>query len=140
MRAGLAPAPRASSAARTGFEHLVDFPPPGRTRWLALANLWTLLTVQFSRAPWTLGPATLLAELWNSNLGFALCLGLVYGFNAYVNSGVFSASYALDGFGPMAALGFGAAHWLWLKAMVFSPFAAAGPRTRTPRPSSRTPA
>lgn len=124
VRAGLAPHPDAPSARRAGYEHACDFPPPGRTRVLAIANLWALLSVRFSRAPWRLGGAALLAELWNSNLGFALCLGLVYGFNAYVNSGVFSASYAPDGFAPMATLGFGAAHWLWLKAMVYSPFAA----------------
>lgn len=124
VRAGLAPRSEAPSAWQAAFEHVCDFPPPGRTRWLAIANLWTLLQVQFSRAPWRLGVGTLLAELWNSNLGFALCLGLLYGFNAYVNSGVFSASYTPDGFAPMACLGFGEAHWLWLKAMVYSPFAA----------------
>ena len=109
---------------RANFDHTVDFPPPHRTRLLALTNLWALLTVRFSRPPWALGLARTLAELWNSNLGFALCLGVLYGFNAYVNSGVFSASYRPDGFAPMAELPFGGATWLWLKAMVFSPFAA----------------
>lgn len=109
---------------RAGYDHAADFPPPRRTRLLALTNLWALLTVRFSRPPWALGLGPTLAELWNSNLGFALCLGVLYGFNAYVNSGVFSASYRLDGFAPMAELPFGEARWLWLKAMVFSPFAA----------------
>lgn len=111
----------------TLFHHVpatMDFPPPQRTRRLAWANLWALLTVRFSRSPRQLGLLATLAEAWQSNLGFALCLGLLYGFNAYVNSGVFSASYRPDGFAPMGELGFAAAHWLWLKAMVFSPFAA----------------
>jgi len=115
------------STAHAQFRHdtaTMDFPPPARTRTLAWANLVALLTVRFSRSPRELGWLATLAEAWQSNLGFALCLGLLYGFNAYVNSGVFSASYRPDGFAPMGELGFVAAHWLWLKAMVFSPFAA----------------
>jgi len=115
------------SAAHAQFRHdsaTMDFPPPARTRTLAWANLLALLWVRFSRSPRELGLLATLAEAWQSNLGFALCLGLLYGFNAYVNSGVFSASYRPDGFAPMSELGFVAAHWLWLKAMVFSPFAA----------------
>jgi hypothetical protein len=129
VRAGIAdarPEPLSPGArsVRGAFAHAVDFPPPQRTRVLALANLWALLRVRFSRSPWALGPVAALGEIWNSNLGFAICLGTLYGFNAYVNSGVFSASYRPDGFAPMAQLAFGAAAWLWLKAMVFSPFAA----------------
>lgn len=115
------------STTQARFQHdpaTMDFPPPARTRTLAWANLLALLTVRFSRSPRELGLLATLAEAWQSNLGFALCLGLLYGFNAYVNSGVFSASYRPDGFAPMGELGFVAAHWLWLKAMVFSPFAA----------------
>ena len=106
------------------FETRAAYPPPGITRAMALANLWAMFNVRFSRAPWRLGLQQTLLELWDSNFGFAVCLGLVYGFNAYVNSGVFSASYAPDGFAPMAALPYREAQWLWLKAMVYSPFAA----------------
>lgn len=127
VRAGVAPAHEGEDErdpARATFAHAADFPPPATTRRMAWANLWALLTVRFSRPPGRLGWRDMLAEGWQSNLGFSVCLGLLYGFNAYVNSGVFSSSYRLDGFQPMAVLGFGEAHWLWLKAMVFSPFAA----------------
>ena len=97
---------------------------PEQTRRMAWRNLWALFSLRFSQPPWRLGLWPSLQELWNSNVGFALCLGVLYGFNAYVNSGVFSASYAADGFAPMAQLPFGQAALLWLKAMVFSPFAS----------------
>lgn len=106
------------------FEKQSLWPSPQASRQHAWANLFALFKLGFSRAPWQMGARKVLDELWNSNFGFALCLGLIYGLNAYVNSGVFQASFSHDGFAPMATLSFGAAAMLWLKAMVFSPFAA----------------
>lgn len=106
------------------FAPQVVWPTAAASRQYAWANLWTLFHIGFSRSPFKLGIGKALVEIWNSNLGFALCLGLVYGLNAYVNSGVFQASFAQDGFAPMATLPFASAAVLWLKAMVFSPFAA----------------
>lgn len=121
VRAGQCPAP---ADARLAFARQVVWPSPARTRWLAWRNLWALFHIRFSQPPWRLGLWRSVQETWNSNVGFALCLGAIYGFNAYVNSGVFSASFAADGFGPMALQPFGPAALLWLKAMVFSPFAS----------------
>lgn len=121
VRAGQCQVP---ADARLAFARQAVWPSPARTRRLAWRNLWALFSVRFSRPPWQLGLWHSLQEIWNSNLGFALCLGAIYGFNAYVNSGVFSASFAADGFGPMALQPFGPAALLWLKAMVFSPFAS----------------
>lgn len=73
------------------------------------------------------GPTTLkdvCAQLWDSNLGFALCLGLLYGFNGYVNSIAFSASYKPDGFQPIYLYNLNLGLFYdWLRAMFFSPFA-----------------
>jgi hypothetical protein len=99
------------------------YPAPSHTRRLAWRNLWAMFSVRFSRAPWRLTPAQVCAELWDSNFGFALCLGALYGVNAYVNSFVFTRSFAADDFAPMAMLGFAEGAELWLRAMVFSPFA-----------------
>jgi hypothetical protein len=65
------------------------------------------------------------AQWWDSNLGFIMVLGMLYGFNAYVNSIAFSVSFKPDGFMPMHeyALG-GKLFYDWLRAMFFSPFAA----------------
>lgn len=106
------------------FEKQAVWPTATASRQHAWANLWALFRIGFSRSPLQLGAGKAVDELWNSNFGFALCLGLIYGLNAYVNSGVFQASFAQDGFAPMATLPFAAAAVLWLKAMVFSPFAA----------------
>ncbi|KQV96682.1 hypothetical protein [Pelomonas sp. Root1237] len=60
----------------------------------------------------------------NGNVGFALLLGALYWFNAYLNSSPFSWSFRADGFQPLWAYGPGdylAVLALWLKAMVFSP-------------------
>ena len=66
----------------------------------------------------------MVGQLWDSNLGFALCLGLLYGFNGYVNSIAFSASFAPDGFRTINHydLNF-KLFYDWLRAMFFSPFA-----------------
>lgn len=114
----------AAEALATRFQRAVAWPAPAHTRRLAWRNLLAMFSVRFSQPPWRLGLWATAQELWQSNFGFALCLGLIYGFNAYVNSGVFSRSFAADGFGPMGALAFQDAMLLWLKAMVFSPFAS----------------
>ncbi|TDM06143.1 MAG: hypothetical protein C4K60_15995 [Ideonella sp. MAG2] len=106
------------------FEPQAVWPSAALSRLLAWGNLWALFRIGFSRSPFKLGVQQTLDELWNSNFGFALCLGVIYGLNAYVNSGVFQVSFGQDGFAPMATLPFGTAAVLWLKAMVFSPFAA----------------
>lgn len=132
VRAGRGAAPEASPASRgtappnlpQDFVQQVAWPSPDLTRRLAWGNLLALFRPGFSQPPWRLGLQASVLELWNSNVGFALCLGALYGFNAYVNSGVFSASFAADGFGPMGGLPFGDAALLWLKAMVYSPFAS----------------
>ena len=55
---------------------------------------------------------------------FAALLGVLYWFNAYLNSLPFIESFAPDGFKPMWAFA-PSAYWgvllLWLKAMIFSP-------------------
>lgn len=105
------------------FRSACLWPEAARSRTLAWQNLWSLGRCRFSRPPWQLGLWASLKELWQSNVGFALCLGVLYGFNAYVNSGVFSHSFRPDGFAPMGGMAFGPGALLWLKAMVFSPFA-----------------
>lgn len=63
-------------------------------------------------------------QLWDSNLGFALCLGLLYGFNGYVNSIALSDSFVPDGFQPIYFYDLNRSLFYdWLRAMFFSPFA-----------------
>ena len=60
----------------------------------------------------------------NGNVGFALLLGALYWFNAYVNSTPFTWSFKPDGFQPLWIYAPGDVFGvlaLWLKAMVFSP-------------------
>ena len=102
----------------------VAYPPPHVTRALAWRAVLAMFSPGLSRPRPGLFSAQMGRELWNSNLGFALVLGLLYGVNAYVNSLAFSLSFVPDGFKPMSALGFGEALPKWLHAMVFSPFAA----------------
>jgi hypothetical protein len=105
------------------FMPQATWPAPATTRALAWSNLWALFTLRFTRAPWRQGPAASLLDLWQSNLAFALALGVLYGINAYVNSFVFTRSFQPDGFRPMQELAFGEGAALWLRAMVFSPLA-----------------
>lgn len=91
--------------------------------WARWGLPFSLFRIRFSRSPRQLDWRTALGEMWHSNFGFALALGVLYGINAYVNSFVFSASFAEDGFAPMGTLEFSRAAPLWLNAMVFSPFA-----------------
>ncbi|HEY8877789.1 MAG TPA: hypothetical protein VIN03_09520, partial [Roseateles sp.] len=60
----------------------------------------------------------------NGNVGFALLIGALYWFNAYLNSSPFSWSFKADGFQPLWVYSRGdyvGVLALWLKAMVFSP-------------------
>ena len=61
---------------------------------------------------------------WTGNRGFAVLIGVLYLFNAYLNSVPFIRSFNLDGFKPMEQFlpgEFFSALLLWLKAMLFSP-------------------
>jgi hypothetical protein len=105
------------------FVAQATWPPPATTRALAWRNLWALFALRFTRSPWRQGLRASVRDLWYSNLAFALTVGALYGVNAYVNSFVFSLSFAPDGFRPMQQLAFAEAAIRWLGAMVFSPFA-----------------
>jgi len=64
------------------------------------------------------------ADGYNGNVGFALLLGALYWFNAYLNSMPFSWSFQADGFQPLWIYhpsDYLAVLALWFKAMVFSP-------------------
>jgi hypothetical protein len=90
---------------------------------LALRNIYAMLKPNFSRPRPKLFSGDFLTQLFDSNFGFAVCLGVLYGFNAYVNSLAFSKSFAPDGFGPMASFNFCEGAQQWLHAMVFAPTA-----------------
>lgn len=63
-------------------------------------------------------------QLWDSNLGFAICLGLLYGFNGYANSIALSDSFVLDDFQPIYFYDLNRSLFYdWLRAMFFTPFA-----------------
>jgi len=68
-------------------------------------------------------------QLWRQftgNRGFVVVMAALYWFAAYLNSVPFVESFKMDGFRPLpefALRDFGEAFLLWLKAMVFSPFA-----------------
>jgi hypothetical protein len=114
---------RGSSAEGQTFTPQATWPAPATTRALAWRNLWALFTLRFTRAPWRQGLPASMRDLWQSNLAFALAIGALYGINAYVNSFVFTLSFAPDGFKPMQQFAFGEAATGWLGAMVFSPLA-----------------
>ena len=60
----------------------------------------------------------------SGNFQFAVLMGCLYWFNAYLNSTPFAASFAPDRFAPMweyPLSRYGVVFVLWLKAMVFSP-------------------
>jgi hypothetical protein len=114
---------RGSSDEGQAFTPQATWPAPATTRALAWRNLWALFTLHFTRAPWRQGLPASMRDLWHSNLAFALAIGALYGINAYVNSFVFTLSFAPDGFKPMQQFAFGEAATRWLGAMVFSPLA-----------------
>jgi hypothetical protein len=103
------------------FAPQLAWPAPATTRALAWRNVFALFILRFARAPWRQGLKASAIDLWQSNLAFALALGVLYGINAYVNSFVFSRSFEPDGFAPMEQLGFLDGAIRWLRAMVFSP-------------------
>lgn len=114
---------KGATGARPVFATGLSWPAATITRGLAWRNVWALFTVRFSRPPWRQPLVDTVSDLWQSNLAFALAIGLLYGVNAYVNAFVFSQSFRPDGFAPMQELPFGRAAIDWLRAMVFSPFA-----------------
>lgn len=114
---------RGSSAEGQAFTPQATWPAPAATRVLAWRNLWALFTLHFTRAPWRQSLPASMRDLWQSNFAFALAIGALYGINAYVNSFVFTLSFAPDGFKPMQQFGFGEGATRWLGAMVFSPLA-----------------
>jgi hypothetical protein len=105
------------------FTPQATWPAASTTRALAWRNLWAMFTLRFTRPPWRQSLPASMQDLWQSNFAFALAIGALYGINAYVNSFVFSLSFAPDGFRPMQQLAFGDAATRWLSAMVFSPLA-----------------
>lgn len=70
-----------------------------------------------------LGLAQSGGEVWNSNFGFALCLGLIYTLSAYVIAGTWQAGFADSGAATVDALSAPQAAGRWLQALVLSPFA-----------------
>lgn len=126
MRVGLRD--KSCSAAPGDFETLAEttcYPDVATSK--RLARLRLLLSIVFRPNLSVPGPSTfkaVCAQLWDSNLGFALCLGLLYGFNGYVNAIAFSASFQPDGFRPIEKYDLDIRLiYDWLRAMFFSPFA-----------------
>ncbi|MDB6062077.1 MAG: hypothetical protein JWM78_2180 [Verrucomicrobiaceae bacterium] len=101
----------------------IRYPSVEKSRSLAWGNIGAMFKPQFSQPRPALGSGEFFAQWLDSNFGFALFLGLLYGFNAYVNSLVFSYSFIPDGFGPMANFGYVDAMLKWLHAMIFAPTA-----------------
>ena len=86
------------------------YPAAAASRDACLDNPWALFRRDAGR--------------WSGNYSFALLVGLLYWFNAYLNSMPFVDSFKADGFQAMWRFGlgdFGPVFLLWLKAMVFSP-------------------
>ncbi len=99
------------------------YPSCGRSRWMATWRLPGALLWPRLRHPH--GFRELLAQLWNSNLGFVLLLGLLYVANANVNALLLDrASPAQPGL-PQPHPGISIELALrWLRAMFSSPLAA----------------
>ena len=109
----------------TILDKKICYPTASRSRYLAFTSLiFSILGRPNVSDPAPPKLSKIFGQLWDSNLGFALCLGFLYGFNAYVNSIAFSESYWLDDFGPMHTYSFnGVLAYDWVRAMFFSPFA-----------------
>jgi hypothetical protein len=101
----------------------VRYPDVKTSRGLALGNIFAMFKPSFSHPRPSPLSTDFYAQLWDSNVGFALCLGLLYGFNAYANSLVFSPSFVPDQFGPMLKFSFCEAVLKWFHAMVYTPLA-----------------
>lgn len=107
------------------LDETICYPAEKDSRILALKGLLVSIIARpnFSR-PWPSKLWEKIAQLWDSNMGFALCLGLLYGFNGYVNSIAFSSSFAPDGFKPIRFYDLDMRLFYdWLRAMFYSPFA-----------------
>lgn len=117
-RVGLVDASVSADAAElTGFEHdtLVTFPDAATSRWQALRQL--PLSLFAPRLRHVSGLPSLLGQLFNSNLGFAAIIGLLYAANANVNALLFTRDPGVD-----MAFGWPGA-FAWLKAMFSGPLA-----------------
>jgi hypothetical protein len=106
------------------FEKQAIWPAPALSRRLSWTAVWSLFKVHWSRKPAQLSLGQALQELWHSNVGFALCLGLMYGLIAYVNSGPFQASLTHTGAATPESLSYVLAAGLWLQAVVMNPLSA----------------
>lgn len=106
------------------FEKQAIWPAPALSRRLSWTNVWALFQVRWSRKPSELSLRQGLHELWHSNVGFALCLGLLYGLIACVNTAPFHASLSHGGVSSLNSLGYGTAAGLWLQAVVLNPLSA----------------
>jgi hypothetical protein len=106
----------------------VTYPTAAQSRRLALKGLpFSMFFPRLTR-PWPSSPAEWLSQLWNSNLGFCLCLGLLYGLSAYVNSIAFLSTPLLQGATGDAVRAVSLEPTvfnlqMWIRATVFSPFA-----------------
>ena len=94
------------------FERQEDtaYPSAATSRAGCIGNLWALFRHDASGN--------------GGNVWFAVLLGALYCFNAYLNSTPFTRSFEPDLFKPLWEFGiqdYGLAVALWLKAMVFSP-------------------
>lgn len=114
-----------NAADRTVFDQTRCYPGVQQSRCLALTGMiFSIIGRPNLGWPRPKKFSDFCAQIWDSNMGFALCLGFLYGFNAYANSIAFSESFWLDNFGPIRDYGFEPALFRdWLRAMFFSPFA-----------------
>ncbi len=101
----------------TEFERsgLQTFPERGVSRWQALTQL--PLSLFNPRLRHVSGPWNLCAQLFNSNLGFAVIIGMLYAANANLNALLFTREGGVPlQFGWPSAIA-------WLKAMFSGPIA-----------------
>lgn len=101
----------------------VSYPPVGRSRAFAWRTVFSMFKPNFCYPRPRTGSAEWWVQILDSNIGFAIFLGVLYGFNAYVNALAFSYSFKPDGFGPMAEFCFRHGMLKWLHAMIFAPSA-----------------
>lgn len=122
-RVGLPATPPPADDPRVqAFGPVTTWPDAAASKALATKRLWWAML-----NPRLRGPGGLLGQLWNSNLGFAALLGLLYVANANVNAVLVNRELALDRLPPFHD----PSHALWpelalrwLQAMFSSPLAA----------------
>jgi hypothetical protein len=86
------------------------YPDAATSRSRSIENLWALFKKNKTD--------------WGGNWLFAVFMGGLYWFNAYLNSMPFTESFKPDGFLPLSAYApaaYASAFLMWLKAMTFSP-------------------